>query len=278
MFSNRKLLIATQHGKEKVMAPLLTTHLQVHCHLAEHFDTDTLGTFTGEIERKDNPMATLRKKCKQAMALYNETLCIASEGSFGPHPQAFFLAADEELVLLTDTQHHLEIFGHALSTETNFSAATLYDEDELWAFASQALFPSHALILRNSANGFDRMVKGITDKPILLKTFNLIKHEFGSVYAETDMRACYNPSRMKVIEQAVKNLISNCKSCCPQCNAPGFAATAVIKGLPCNWCGNKTESVMAHVYTCHQCNHKEEKYFPHGKTTEDPTYCNCCNP
>ena len=223
MFSNRKLLIATKHGKEKVMAPLLTTHLQVHCHVAEHFDTDTLGTFTGEIERKDNPVATLRQKCKQAMVMYNETLCIASEGSFGPHPQAFFLAADEELVMLTDHKHHLEILGHALSTETNFNAATLHDEDELWAFAAQAWFPSHALILRSSANGFDRMVKGITDKPTLLKTFNLIKHEFGSVYAET-------------------------------------------------------ESVMAHIYTCHHCNHKEEKYFPYGKTTEDPTYCNCCNP
>lgn len=51
-FSQRKLVIATKHHKEKVIAPLIEKVLGVECFVGKNFDTDTLGTFTGEVERK----------------------------------------------------------------------------------------------------------------------------------------------------------------------------------------------------------------------------------
>jgi hypothetical protein len=58
------------------------TNLGVICFVNENFDTDLLGTFTGEIERKLDPIATARQKCLLAMKLSNCDLGVASEGSF----------------------------------------------------------------------------------------------------------------------------------------------------------------------------------------------------
>ena len=59
MFNERKLLIATKHGKEKVIAPIIEKALSVSCHTANNFDTDLLGTFTGEVERTQDPLVIL---------------------------------------------------------------------------------------------------------------------------------------------------------------------------------------------------------------------------
>jgi hypothetical protein len=99
LFNNRKLIIATKHEKEKVIAPLLENALGVSCFVNEHFDSDILGTFTGEIERKLDPIETARQKCLMAMELTNCDLGIASEGSFGPHPSLFFVNVDDEFLI-----------------------------------------------------------------------------------------------------------------------------------------------------------------------------------
>lgn len=89
IFSHRSLLIATKHHKEKVIAPLFENALHVSCFVSDEFDTDSLGTFTGEISREDDALTTVRKKCLLAMEKNNCDLVIASEGSFGAHPSVF---------------------------------------------------------------------------------------------------------------------------------------------------------------------------------------------
>lgn len=69
MFKGRNLLIATKHEKEKVIAPILEKELGVKCVVATNLDTDALGAFTGEVERKDDPVTTARNKCIMAMEL-----------------------------------------------------------------------------------------------------------------------------------------------------------------------------------------------------------------
>ena len=63
MFKGRNLIIATKHGKEKVIAPIVEKELGVKCFVTKDLDTDILGTFTGEVERKDDPLTAARKKC-----------------------------------------------------------------------------------------------------------------------------------------------------------------------------------------------------------------------
>ena len=109
MFANRKMIIATKHSKESVMAPLFEKSLGVKCFVVDNFDTDTLGTFTGEVERADDAVTILRKKCLMAMQKNNCDLGVASEGSFGPHPTMFFINSDDELAILIDKKNDLEI-------------------------------------------------------------------------------------------------------------------------------------------------------------------------
>ncbi len=278
LFENRKLLIATKHGKESVIAPLLEKALGVKCIVPENYNTDIFGTFTGEIERKNDPVSTLRQKCQHAMNMFDCDLAVASEGSFGPHPSLYFANADDELLILIDRKNELEIKARELSLETNFSGSEIKSEKELREFASRALFPSHALILRNKKNSNLRIVKGINNKEALLSSYHELLQQFNTVYAETDMRAMFNPSRMKVIGKATENLISNIKTCCPQCNTPGFEITEIKTGLPCKWCGHPTQSPLYFVYTCSKCSFKKKTFFPHHKSNEDPMYCPNCNP
>ena len=90
------------HGKEKVLGPLLVNALGVEIVLIENFDTDQWGSFSGEISRPLDPLATAKLKCTKAAEISGASLAIASEGSFGAHPLIGFVAADEEILVLID--------------------------------------------------------------------------------------------------------------------------------------------------------------------------------
>ncbi|MRX46215.1 DUF6671 family protein [Pedobacter puniceum] len=278
MFNGRKLIIATKHHKEKLIAPILEKALGLTCFVDETFDTDTLGTFTGEVERTLDPIATAREKCLQAMRKNNCDLGLASEGSFGPHPSLFFVQADDEFLIFIDHKHGIEIIARELSTATNFNAKSIANEEELLAFAAEIGFPEHALILRPSKDNFTAIHKGINDAETLKKVFHQLNKEYQSVYAETDMRAMYNPTRMGVIEKATYKLLEKIQSHCPQCQMPGFTVTAAKPGLKCSLCGLPTKSTLSYVYSCQHCHFSKEEIYPNQKQTEDPTYCDYCNP
>lgn len=276
-FKNRQLVIATMHGKEKVIAPILK-QLGVEIVLPQNFNTDSLGTFTGEIERTTNPLETAKQKCLQAMQLTGCHLAIASEGSFGPHPQYYFLPADEEIMVLIDTQNNLEIKTSFISTETNFAAKTCFNLQEVMTFAHQALFPSHALIIKPSEKIFTPIYKGVTSQVELTKHCTEILKTHHQVFVQTDMRAMHNPTRMKVIEQATQQLLSIINTTCPNCQAPGFVVTKAIQGLPCSWCKTPSSYTLYHILSCSKCNYSQEKKYPNGKQTIEPMYCQVCNP
>ncbi len=278
MYQGENLVIATKHEKEKVIAPILEKEVGVKCFVAIDLDTDELGTFTGEVERKDDPITTARNKCLMAMELTNCDLAIASEGSFGPHPSIYFVPADDEFLLFIDKKNALEIIVRELSTQTNFNAATIKTHNELNAFASKANFPSHGLILRKAKDDFAEIIKGVTNTELLNKTFNYFISNYGKVYIETDMRAMYNPTRMKVIERAAIKLSEKINTLCPDCETPGFGITDVKNGLPCEVCNFPTKSTLSYIYTCVKCSCRKEEKYPNDKFTEDPMYCDICNP
>jgi len=278
LFKFRRLVIATKHKKEEVIAPILKAAFDCDCFILPELDTDLLGTFTGEIERTNDPLTTARNKCLMAMELGNCDMAIASEGSFGPHPGIGFINADDEIVLFIDKKHGIEIWARELSLETNFNGRQIFNLQELMAFANQTKFPGHSIILRESEKDKSQIIKGLSDYESLESAFRKLCQNTGSVYAETDMRAMNNPSRMKVIETATKKLIEKILSKCPSCYQPGFSVSSVQAGLPCESCGFPTKSTLAYNYTCEACKHSEKKLFPHGKKKEEPLYCDNCNP
>ena len=260
------------------MAPLLERELGVYCMVPQNFNTDLLGTFSGEIERVDDPLTTLRKKCLMAAELTGCDLIAGNEGSFGPHPTLYFAHANDEMAMLLDLKNGLEIVERELNTDTNFDGSDVASEQELLSFAEKVKFPSHGIILKKAKTDYSVVLKGITSNNELLASYNRIKDASGKAFAETDMRAMYNPTRMLNIEKATIKLISRAKSLCPSCSMPGFGITDAIRGLPCSLCGMPTQSVRSLVYTCVKCSYSEELLHPYGKTKEDPMYCDYCNP
>ena len=272
------MVIATKHGKEKVIGPMFESTFGIRCVVDNKVDTDLLGTFTGEVEREGSPLEVLRKKCEMAMELTGHDLAVASEGSFGPHPVLGFVPADEEWMLMTDRRHGWEVFVGDVSASTNFAGRMLRTETELAAFAREVGFPSHAIILRRSRYDHLHLIKGIRTWRQLRNGFRVFVREQGSAYAETDMRAMCNPTRMEVIRAVAEKLAGRIGIPCPVCETPGFGTVTVRRGLPCSACGYPTRSVLAHQLSCGKCGYSEEREYPDGKRQEDPRYCDCCNP
>lgn len=278
MFDGRKLLIVTKHGKEKVIAPVVEKALGVKCYTSSKFDTDLFGTFTGEIERRLDPLSTARNKCNAAMSMNEFDLGIASEGSFGPHPFCPFIPANEEILILIDSKNKVEISVRLLSTDTNYHSEEVNSEKELLDFANQVQFPSHKLMMRKSKAEREDILKGIDNWNQLLAAFRPWANQHKTVYVETDMRAMNNPSRMKVIETAAWELVNKINSRCPYCKMPGFGIIDSIQGLPCSICKSPTKSIFSHVYKCLHCAYMHETKYPDGKSMESPQFCDICNP
>lgn len=278
MFEGRKLVIATMHNKESVIAPVLESVLGVRCFTPKNLYTDALGTFSGEIPRTLTPIEAARQKCIMAMELSGCDLAVASEGSFGPHPGMPFLPVDDELLVLIDKKNQLEITERELSINTNYSGEAITQIQQLKDFAEKAKFPKHGLLLSSSQDSTNPIYKGIIDYVQLEQAFNFFINTYGSAYVTTDMRALYNPTRMSVIEVAATKLAARALNQCPQCSTPGFGITGSKSGLPCAYCNQPTRSVLHHVCQCTKCNYTAIKMHPFGKTTEDPQYCDYCNP
>jgi hypothetical protein len=278
LFKGRELVIATMHGKEQVLKPLLEAALGVQCILPDEFNSDEFGTFSGEVERIVSPLEAAQKKCYAALKKTNTTLAIASEGSFGPHPVIGFVPADEELLLLIDTINNLEIKVKEISTATNFAGKEIFSLQEAKDFAATVLFPSHGLIIKKSKNDLSMLHKGIDNVSTFYDLVSNLLLNNHSIYIETDMRAHYNPSRMLVIDTACKKLITTLQCICKQCGTPGFSIKEFIPGLPCEFCSTPTRSTKSAIYVCEKCAYSEEIIYPNGKQFEDPMYCDRCNP
>lgn len=278
MFAGRRLLIATKHKKEQVIAPLLEQALGVTCFTDPSFDTDVLGTFTGEVERESDPVTVLRKKCMMASETYGCDLVVGSEGSFGPHPSLLFVPAGEEWMMLLDTRNNLELKVRTVSTQTNFDGRRIKTEEELQSFLNDAGFPEHAVILRKNREEAVDIYKGLTNTSEVMRLFRRLREQYGEVFVETDMRAMHNPTRMNQLQELTQKLVELIQSECPACGRPGFTVTDVVPGLPCSHCQLPTRSVLKQISCCAGCSYTTELLYPNGKKAEDPMWCDYCNP
>lgn len=277
-FNGRRLVVATMHGKEKIIGPILQNELGVEILVPADFNTDIYGTFSGEIERTADPVEAAIIKCKAACEAADCDLAIASEGSFGPHPTMFFVPGDDEIIVLVDLKNNLEIKARTISTNTNFGARLVTDWKSAREFAENAQFPAHSLIMRKGKDNNEDTIKGINSWEELEHQFERFIVKYGAAYLETDMRAMCNPTRQKVIEEVTRKLVQKIANECPGCNTPGFDIKLVRPGLPCSQCGAPTRSTYSFVYECLHCEYRKEVKYPNDKEYESPMYCDYCNP
>lgn len=277
-FADRLAVIATIHRKELAIAPILESSLGIKALVPQDFDSDLFGTFTRDIDRPASQIETAKLKAAMALEISNLDLAIASEGSFFPHP-ILGIAYNRELVLLLDQKYDFAVYGEYLSTDTNFRHQEISSYDQAYEFALKIGFPDHAVILMPDAQTAKSSIyKGINSMEVLENTVMELLRIYTTIHIETDMRALYNPTRMKNIAKATEDLVRKLQQLCPNCNFVNFDVVELLKGLPCELCGLPTQMIRAHLYKCDRCEFQQQISFPAGIRVADAMYCNYCNP
>ncbi len=277
-YADRRVALLTQHGKERVLAAALEPALGCRVERVAGYDTDLLGTFTRDIPRAGTQLEAARKKARVGMELSGLPLGLASEGAFGPDPMAGLFPWNVEFLIFIDDERGLEIVGVAQG-KTNFAHVLAASWEETEAFARNAGFPEHHLVVRPEGENDPRIRKGIADLADLQAAFAWALNQSASrrVFIETDMRAHANPTRMDNIRLAAEELARKLCSFCPACGTPGFWIVERIAGLPCEDCGAPTRETRAEVHGCLKCAHR----ITHERTdrqSADPGRCDYCNP
>jgi len=270
-------VLATMHGKERVIAPLLERDLGLRVQGTSGLDTDQFGTFSREIERKGSQLDAARAKIVAAFAQApHARFAAASEGIFGPHPQQPFLPLAREIVVLADRTQSLEFIGYDASSETNFAHAIVATPSEAMSFAERLGFPGHGVIVMGCED--DRPAPGIGLAKNLVYGAELERavraaiELCGAAFVEADMRAHRNPTRMRAIERATGDLVNRLHRRCPTCGRPDFSMTERIPGLPCADCGAPTNARQQELRICQGCGHRVESPATE-RLTADPGEC-----
>lgn len=277
MFLNRTIGIVTKHGKELVISELLEKELNCKVELIKGIDTDQLGTFSGEIERKDLPFETIQKKCNIGHEKGFD-LVLASEGSFGFHPSSPFSTVNEELILLSDLKNNVLFLDRSISSETNATYDKIDSLEALKISCQKIGFPSHGVILEFKKDEKKIFFKELKNFEEIIQVFETNTKDGFSCFIHSDMRAHRNPTRRKVILSATQNLIQQLKSLCPKCDFPGFIKNDHEYGLPCSNCLKPTKSIRKTFIQCKKCSYCETVDYPTNKFFEDPQFCDYCNP
>ena len=278
IFDGSRVAFLTQHGKESLIGGMFREALGCVVVRAEGFDTDRLGTFSGEVPRPDSQLQTARRKARIGMDLLGTSLGLASEGAFVPDPFGGMLPWNIELLVWLDDERGLEVTGLAQgpARSTQGSART---EAELLQWAQVAGFPEHQLLLRAEGAHQAAVHKGLADEGALRSAFAACLRESpkGSVSVENDLRAFCNPTRQGMIVRAAQDLLQKLQSACPSCALPGFSAKERHGGLPCRACGLPTALAKSLLWRCEACGHQALKPAGHASHA-DPSRCDHCNP
>jgi hypothetical protein len=283
-YRGKEVGLATRHGKQRAMARAFQVALGWRLRLAESFETDSLGTFSGGVERPAGPAETCRLKALAGAEAAGLPLGLASEGSFGPHPLIPFLPAGQEWMTFVDREKGLVIQESLLARRTNFRHLLLHrgaPAADLQGWLEAIGFPSHAVLVRpHRPGGAVGVLSGLQDRASLASAVAAAADASsdGQVLLETDMRAHLNPTRMGEIRRLAFRLARRVASLCPACRSPGWGRLASVAGLPCGWCGAPTARTLREVFGCPACDHRLERPRADGLQTADPGQCPFCNP
>lgn len=277
-YAGRRIAFLTQHGKERVVAPVLEASSGCRVERVAGYDTDQLGTFTRDIPRFGTQLDAARKKARIGMELSGLPIGLASEGSFGPDPFVGMFPWNVEVLIFIDDELGIEVCG-VFQGPGGGEHLLAADWPAVESFASKAGFPAQQLVLRPDGENDPRIRKGIDGWPGLRAAFAWAYRlsASGKVFVEFDLRAHAHPGRMENIRCAAEDMATKLCTPCPACGAPGYALVERVAGLPCADCGAPTCEPHAEVWGCVRCDHRDTRELT-DVTAADPGHCDWCNP
>jgi len=270
-FQDATFALLTRHGKQHIIAPVLWGQLKARILHTDAYDTDALGTFSGETERTLAPVDCAKKKAEWACSLTGCAIGLGSEGSFNPGPFGL-MTFNEELLACVNVEQNWTVVGRSYQPCT-VREQHCRNAEELTAFIN-ATPSGQGLILK--AQGLTS--KGLVGEP---EVSEQLRRWFGTTVTwpltvSYDLRAHHCPERRARIAKAAENLAERLLSACPGCGRPGFWPDEVTLGLPCRWCGTPTNAIMHRIAECPRCRYQQ--VFAVGEEYADPANCPACNP
>lgn len=263
--------VGTLHGKERSFAPALRRCHGMTVRATRDLDTDLLGTFSGEVARTLAPVDAAAAKAVAATEESGTALGLATEASYVSSAGGFGPVIHEEVAVFVDRERELRV----VETLRGFAAVpppVTLRGGGLEGALTRLGFPENALIIRMPDGALH---KGVADRGAVESLVAAGRLE-GAVTLERDLRAHHNPSRQRVLRRLAWTLAARLATPCPGCGAPGFGRVAVIRGLPCAWCGEPTHRIRADVRGCAVCDERVE--VDRGRGAADPGSCDRCNP
>lgn len=144
-YGGQRICLATHHGKERALAFPFAMGLGAKLEVCD-CDTDSLGTFSGEVQRLDDALSTCRSKAWIGLEQSGLVLGMASEASFGPHPAVPMLAVGQELLVFIDRARDLTVVEQRIEWRTNYAQKRLKPGEDPIPWLKQVGFPSHGVI------------------------------------------------------------------------------------------------------------------------------------
>jgi hypothetical protein len=263
--------LVTLHGKESLIAPALTRRWQARLSVSAGFDTDSLGTFSGEVERRLSPLDCALHKARQAVLLTGAEFGLGSEGSFGPGPWGFGVFNQELVVCVSAHSDWTVIGGHTAPVaveECRYGDAG--QQESFW----QRLPDGQGVIVISG----QRIAKGLQSRAEVIEQLALWHGEQvpGDARLMYDLRAHQSLIRRATLALAINNLLDRLDSHCEHCGRPGFWPDHPEPGLPCADCGGPTNSLRARRARCDGCG--REQITAVDAVYADPATCPRCNP
>jgi ribosomal protein S27AE len=266
-FITPRIAMLTRHDKVRLIAPVLSQEAGIELVLCDSFDTDCLGSFSGERPRFMSQAECALRKAALAADLSGEALGLGSEGSFSAGP--FGLGTfNLELLSCINIEAGWVVTGRFYGpsrvqrwTLTSFAALQ---------HALSSVPTGQLLLLKQQQQVF----KGLTPAETLTHATPLLT--LGEVELSYDLRAHCCPERQLHIRQAAQDLVARLQRCCPRCSTPGFWPDKAIAGLPCEDCAAPSSLTRQHQACCQRCGYTE--YYAAEAKYAAAQFCPVCNP
>jgi hypothetical protein len=277
-YANQRIGLATMHEKERALAPAFRRVLGAEI-VVPPIDTDTLGTFSGEVPRPDALVETALLKAEMVFeALPGVDCALASEGSYGPIERLPLVPGGVELLAFVDRRRgirHVETLPtHRTTWRLQRFAAG--DPDRLLALKGMG-FPRFGVFVVCSSD-MTQPIKNLATVEAVIDAMDreARRSDDGLAVLYSDMRAHRNPLRMKVLRAVGWKLAKRLQRLCPKCQAPGWGAIGSRRGLPCEACGEPTHWIDFEIDGCSVCGHAASRPRKDGRTTASRLSCKAC--
>jgi hypothetical protein len=278
-YAGKVVGLATIHAKERAIAPPFRRLLGAKVEVAPGVDTDSLGTFSGEIARPASQVEVTDMKARMTFEAMDVECSIASEGSYGPIFKTPLQPAGVEILTFIDRKRGTRVVETLSTHRTNWRMLYFREgEDERVVREMKALgFPEYGVFAMQNDDWLT-VVKNLSSMDEVVAAVSRLASlsADGLCLVIPDMRAHRNLLRMKVIRATAYKLAKRLAVLCPKCEAPGFGHIHSRRGLPCENCRQPTHWIEHEIDGCSACGHAVARPRKDGRTAASKLTCQNC--